>query len=308
MAWAVYVPILASLLFGLGASRFGRGANPATMVRLLVFSAVVVACLSAYSMFLLGCTLVGQLGFVAEVGHWSARAVSVDDPVERSVAVVAIAALAVAAVAASRIVAIRTLAFIRAYQLGRRLTPGKGLAVVHDAQPIAYALPGGVFVVSASLLRALTALERKVLLAHEAAHCRHKHHYWRAVADICGCVNPFLRPVASTVHALTERWADEAAATSVGDRRATAAALARTAELTNTWTTRTSHPAHATMLAVGDGNIADRVAALMAEPPRTSYWRIAVLAGLLAVTVVTAHIAGASLDSIFDAAASRPTG
>jgi BlaR1 peptidase M56 len=305
MAWAVYVPILASILFGLGAGRLGRSGNPATMVPLLVFSSVLLACLSAYSMFLLGCTLVGQFGFVAEVGHWSARAVSADDPVERSVAVAAIAALAVGAVAASRIVVVRTVAFIRAYRLGRRLTPGKGLAVVHDPQPIAYALPGGVFVVSASLLRALTAVERKVLLAHEAAHCRHKDHYWRTVADICGCINPFLRPAASTVHALTERWADEEAAMSIGDRRATAAALARTAELTRVWTTQ---PTRATMLAVGGGNVADRVAALLADPPRTSCWRIAALACLLAVVVVTAHIAGASLDSIFDAAASRPTG
>jgi beta-lactamase regulating signal transducer with metallopeptidase domain len=302
MAWAVYVPILASMLFGVGAARFGRGANPATMVRLLVLSAVLIACISAYSMFLLGCTLVGQLGFVAEVGHWSAKAVSVDDPVERSVAVVAIFALAAATIAAVRILGVRTLAFVRAYRLARELTPGKGLAVVHDVRPLAYALPGGVFVVSASLLRALTTLERKVLFAHEAAHCRHKHHYWRAVADICGCMNPFLRPVASTVHALTERWADEEAARSVGDRRATAAALVRTAELTRTWTTQ---PA---MLALGGGNVADRVEALMADPPRTSYWRVAVLATLLAVVVVTAHIAGASLDSIFDAAASNSTG
>jgi beta-lactamase regulating signal transducer with metallopeptidase domain len=301
MAWAVYVPIVASMLFGLGAGRFGRGANPATMVRLLVFSAVLIACISAYSMFLLGCTLVGQLGFVAEVGHWSAQAVSVDDPVERSVAVVAIVALAVAMIAATRILGMRTLAFIRAYRLARELTPGKGLAVVHDARPVAYALPGGVFVVSSSLLRALTAQERKVLLAHEAAHCRHKHHYWRAVADLCACINPFLRPAASTVHALTERWADEEAARSVGDRRATAAALVRTAELTRTWTN------HATMLAVGGGNVAERVEALMADPPRTSYWRVVVLAALLAIVVVTAHIAGASLDSMFDAAARHST-
>jgi hypothetical protein len=62
------------------------------------------------------------------------------------------------------------------------------------------------------------------------------------------------------------------------------------------------------MLALGGGNVADRVEALMADPPRTSYWRVAVLATLLAVVVVTAHIAGASLDSIFDAAASHSTG
>jgi hypothetical protein len=54
MAWAVYVPILASILFGMSAGRFGRGANPATMVWLLVLSSVLVACVSAYSMFLLG--------------------------------------------------------------------------------------------------------------------------------------------------------------------------------------------------------------------------------------------------------------
>jgi Zn-dependent protease with chaperone function len=302
MEWAVYVPILATAVLGLTARSFGRGANPATMVRLLVFAAILVAGLSAYSMLLLGCTLVCQMGFVAHIGHWSSEALSVHDPVERSVAVAAVLALAVATVVSTRLLVIRVVAFVRAYRVGRSLTPTKGLAVVRDVQPLAYALPGGVFVVSESLLRALTSVERKVLLAHEAAHCRHRHHYWRAAAEICAAINPLLRPVASTVYQLTERWADEAAAGSVGDRQVVASALARIAQLTQQWTSR---PA---LLAVGGGNVAERVAALMADPPRTSFWRIASLTSLVVVVVITAHIAEASLDAIFDAAASHAPG
>jgi Zn-dependent protease with chaperone function len=299
MQWAVYVPILASAVLGLTAKRFGRGANPATMTRLLVVTAVLIAGLGAYSMLLLGCTVVCQVGFVAHLGHWSTRALSAHDPVERSVAVVATVALAVAAVVSSRLLVQRIVAFVRAYRIGRRLTPSKGLAVVRDMQPLAYALPGGVFVVSESLLRALTAIERKVLIAHEAAHCRHRHHYWRAVAEICAAVNPLLRPVTSAVYQLTERWADEAAAKSVHDRATAASALDRIAALTQQWT---SKPA---LLAAGGGNVAERIAALRGDPPRTSYWRVALLIALVAVGVVTAHIAETNLDAIFDAAASH---
>jgi hypothetical protein len=297
MSWAVYIPILASAILGLTAKYFARGANPASMTRLIVAATVAISAFSAYAVFLLGCTLVGQVGFVATIGHWSAHTVSALDPVERSVAVAAVLALALASTMSCRLVIVRATAFLRAYRLGRQLSPAKGLAVVRDRKPLAYALPGGVYVVSNALLQALSPIERRVLLAHEAAHCRHGHHYWRAAAELSAAINPLLRPVVATVRILTERWADEAAAVSVGDRLATASALARAARLTQYWAAK---PA---FLAVGAGNVDDRVAALMSPPPRTSSWRVAVLIGLVAVVAVAAHIAGASLDTIFDSAA-----
>jgi beta-lactamase regulating signal transducer with metallopeptidase domain len=79
------------------------------------------------------------------------------------------------------------------------------------------------------MLSALDAPERHVLLAHERAHLAHHHARIRLVVDLAAAVNPILVPVRETVAFLLERWADERAAESAGDRRTAARALARAA-------------------------------------------------------------------------------
>jgi beta-lactamase regulating signal transducer with metallopeptidase domain len=108
------------------------------------------------------------------------------------------------------------------------------LIVVHSQQAIAHAVPGGrnrsdQIVVSDSLLRALEPGERRVLLAHERSHLRHRHDRYRRVTRIAARINPLLRPTVEATDLLLERWADEDAAHQVGSRQLTARALARAA-------------------------------------------------------------------------------
>ncbi|MEO5610358.1 MAG: hypothetical protein ABIQ61_00325, partial [Ornithinibacter sp.] len=74
---------------------------------------------------------------------------------------------------------------------------------------------------------ALPAAERRVLLAHEAAHLSHRHHLYIQAAELSAAANPLLRPLARAVGAAVERWADEAAAQAVGERSVVARAVAR---------------------------------------------------------------------------------
>jgi len=52
-----------------------------------------------------------------------------------------------------------------------------GVRIVSDARPIAYVEAGrdAAVVVSTGMLRALQPGERRAMLAHEAAHLRHRH-------------------------------------------------------------------------------------------------------------------------------------
>ncbi|MFE0465122.1 M56 family metallopeptidase [Kitasatospora sp. NPDC058965] len=105
------------------------------------------------------------------------------------------------------------------------------LAVLDDDRADAYALPGrpGRIVVTAGMLRALPAPERAALLAHERAHLTSRHHLFLAVAEYAAVLHPALRRLRDPLGYHLERWADESAARSVGDRAVTARAVGRAA-------------------------------------------------------------------------------
>jgi Zn-dependent protease with chaperone function len=193
---------------------------------------------------------------------------------------------------------------LRAAITCRRLGPAvDGLVVVDDDEPDAYALPGlgGRVVVSTAMLRSLTADERRVLLAHEAAHLSRRHHLWVLAAELAAAADPLLRPAATAVRAAVERDADEVAAGEVGDRMLTARALAR-AGLARAAIHRPTAPAAA--LAGADAAVADRARALLTGPPP----RRRVLAGMLAVlmlaTGVAALVTGMDTEARFETAQS----
>jgi hypothetical protein len=81
-------------------------------------------------------------------------------------------------------------------------------------------------VVSQAMLDALSREERLVLFAHERAHLRHGHHRYIAIADASATAIPLLRPLAASVRFACERWADEDAASVVGERQLVARAVA----------------------------------------------------------------------------------
>jgi Zn-dependent protease with chaperone function len=140
------------------------------------------------------------------------------------------------------------------------------LMVLDDDHADAYALPGrpGRIVVTAGMLRALPAPERAALLAHERAHLTSRHHLFLAAAEYAAVLHPALRQLRTPLGYHLERWADEDAARSVGDRAVTARAVGRAA-LAAARTPRRQRPLLAPAAAAGP--VPRRVAALLSPQP-----------------------------------------
>ncbi|WP_163568935.1 M56 family metallopeptidase [Fodinicola feengrottensis] len=152
----------------------------------------------------------------------------------------------------------------------------------------------GRIVITTALLRVLTAQQRHALLAHERSHLAHRHSWWLLVADLAAGVNPLLRPTATAIAQAVERWADEDAATVVGDRRLVATAVA-TAALARR---RSVSPG----LAAAGGHVPRRVRALLAPPPRRRPILLGTVIVLLACTAAATIAVERSGDQIFDRA------
>lgn len=136
------------------------------------------------------------------------------------------------------------------------------IEVVPTEEPVAYAVPGspGHVVVSSGMLRKLRPDEQRVLLAHEHAHLRHRHHRYLRVVDLAAAAVPVLVPMRAQVRFATERWADEEAVSEVGDRRLVALAISRAAIV------QAEHTSGRPLELAGLGVLA-RVDALLSDPP-----------------------------------------
>jgi Zn-dependent protease with chaperone function len=289
---ATALPLLASVMLYLGAPWLGRRLPPRTAVRLLTAASLVTALAAGFTLGVAGFVLMAQVPWIAMLGHWSPAVVASGETLPDAAAAVAAVAVTVLLAASVRRAVLAGSDLVRAALLCRRLGPSvAGLVVVDDDVPDAYALPGvgGRVVVSTAMLRALSAGERRVLLAHEAAHLTGRHHVYVQLAELAAAANPLLRPAAAAVELAVERWADEVAAEEVGDRALAARALAR-AGLARAAATRVG-PAVA--LAGADAGVADRARALLAAPPRPRPALAGALAALMLATVgavaVTAH-------------------
>jgi Zn-dependent protease with chaperone function len=278
---AMALPLLASLVLWLVGPWLGRRLPPHRAVRLLTAAMLVTALAAGFSLSVAGFVFIAQLPALGVLGHWSTTVVASGEPLPDGAATVAAAVVAVLLGAAGRRAVHACRDLVRAALTCRRLGPAvAGLVVVDDDVPDAYALPGlgGRVVVSTAMLRALPAAERRVLLAHEAAHLSCRHHVYVQVAELAAAANPLLRPAASAVRLAVERWADEVAADEVGDRALTARALAR-AGLVRAAARRHSPTA---ALAAADSTVAHRARALLDEPPPPR----SALAGALTVLMV----------------------
>ncbi|WP_248965631.1 M56 family metallopeptidase [Sphaerisporangium perillae] len=304
----VYTPFLVSMLLGLAIPHFGRRLPPATATRLLVGVGAAVAASSAFALACLAWTYLGQLPFIAALGDWSIRLLKAHDPVSPVTAMIALLALGIVSVAAAATVARRCLDYLRAARALRRMRGGPGgLVIVDDPAPGAYAVPGlpggrGRVVVSTGILRVLSADERRVLLAHERAHLRDRHHLYRAIATVAAALNPLLAALPRTVEYTTERWADERAAGEVGDRRLAARAIA-TAALA---TTHHPHQARSAVLGFHHGDVPSRVTCLLAAPPRRHPLVTALVIMALATCLAAVNEVRTDTETLFEQAASRP--
>jgi Zn-dependent protease with chaperone function len=285
MYFIVYLPFVASLLLAASGPRLAARMPPRTGTRLLLGAGFVCAVTSLLSLTLLAGTLIGRLPLVAAVGAWSGDRLRHGDPVSPITAKLAGTTLAVLAFAVAWTTARRIHALHRAHRACRRLGPRTGRLVVLDQETIeAFAVPAGRkdhgrIVVSTGMLRILNAAERRVLLAHEAAHLAHRHYRHRALAALITATNPLLATLPAAIHHLTERWADEDAAGAVTDRTLAARTLARAALATRQGERRP--PIEGAVLCFGRNDVPRRVRALLGPTPL----RRPVAAGLLTATL-----------------------
>jgi hypothetical protein len=289
------VPLLVGAMLGLSASRLVRWLPPATAVRLLTAGTLAAALSTGFVLSVAAFTALAQLPAVALAGRWSTHALADGGP--WALAVGAACGVAVLVLLGSGLRRALSSAgdLVAAEVACRRLGPGAhGLVVVDDDHPDAYALPGlgGLVVVSTAMLRALSADERRVLLAHEEAHLRCRHHAYIQLADLASAANPMLGPVSEAVRAGIERWADEEAATRAGDRALVARALAR-ASLAQHQSPAPSPRGLRAAMAATDSAVVARTRALLSPAPRPRRVLAAATAALMLAAVgaaaVTAH-------------------
>lgn len=279
MLISVYVPFAVSAVLAVLAPRLAPVLPPRVAAGALLCTAVVTAAGWVGALGLLAFTAFAQIPEVAREGRWSVPALRAQDPVRLAVAVACALALAVAcgtlAVSATR----RARALLRARRESRRLPDGGELVVLDDDAPCAFAVPGPPrrIVVSRGMLCALAdGGEREALLAHERAHLRGRHHLFQTAWLLTSAVNPLLLPLARTGGYVLERWADEEAAATVGDRTVVARAVARAA-LASSPSSPSSPSGRSgnagggrpgAALAATGGAVPRRVRALLVPPPR----------------------------------------
>ncbi|MDF3298903.1 M56 family metallopeptidase [Streptomyces tropicalis] len=289
-----YLPLLFPVPAALAARPLADRLDPRLATWLLTVGALALGGLGCAALGVVAAAGVVRLQPAAWVGHWSASVVRAGDTVTTVEAGAAAAILAAAVGAGARLLWRRMRALASAALEAACLPGHEQLAVVEDAAPDAYALPGlpGRVVVSTGMLDALGPADREAMLAHERAHLTCHHYAFVAAAHLAAAVNPLLRPAATAVTYTVERWADEYAAATCGDRRQVARAVGRAALATAHHPGRRRLPSAVLGLLgrrgplAGAGPVPRRVAALLAEPaPSTTLFRLPLLplAGAAAV-------------------------
>jgi Zn-dependent protease with chaperone function len=256
--------------------------RPAAAARAMTTLAVLSAASTLWALLIVVSANVVQLHGVAERLSWctdlAASHRETLGPIGASASVAFVAILASA---------------FRVRRCQRRLRAPSGhreLAIVQSEEPAAYALPGnpGQIVVSTGMLRSLAPDERRVLLAHERAHLRCRHHRYVRLTQLSAAAIPVLAPLNARVRHATERWADEEAVREVGDRSVVARAIARAA-IAQTNTMKGA-------LGIADTGLVQRIESLLDERPASSRLVelgltgvITCAAGGLALSVVLIH-------------------
>ncbi|MFC8452663.1 M56 family metallopeptidase [Kitasatospora sp. NPDC057223] len=310
---AVWVPLLLPLLAVAPARLLADALPPRAAAWVLAGTAAVLAGATLCSLGLLAAAGLLRLPPVAALGHLSPHWLAAATPGAALPAALAALALTVSAVLGGRVARGRSRDLRRAREalgdpapepfdplaaLRGLLAPGDHpLAVLADDRADAFALPGrpGRVVVTAGMLRALSAPERAALLAHERAHLSGRHHVFLTAAAYAAAVHPALRLLRTPLGYHLERWADEAAAVSVGDRTVTARAVGRAALAAS----RAPWPARPRLVpAAHSGPVPRRVAALLHPRPQSGTRRRS--AAALALAACLALTTAAALDATSD--------
>ena len=184
---------------------------------LLVLAALPTALVVAVA-FLAHAPVVG-LGF-----QWCARVIGLHGAVSPWLGVPVVTFLAVGAYRAGRLLSeYRTL----------RVDDAVPIHVARSERPYAVTLPGrgGQIVISSAMVELLDERERRIVLAHEAAHARYRHDRYLLAAEMGAALVPPLRGLSKRIGYSIERWADDVAAAECGDRSLVAVTLGKVALL-----------------------------------------------------------------------------
>ena len=274
MIWPLVLPALAAIAIGLFGGVVQRRLRPRPAVVILTVLAVSVTVAVAGALVLLMIGYVSQIPWVAEHVGWCRSLARSHDAVPTSVGLAASGGLVLMATAATR--------RVRRWRLTVALLAHEGpLEVLPTAERVAFVVPGrpGHIAVSSGLLNLLDAAERRVLFAHEGSHLRHRHHRYLAATEVAAAALPVLRPLRAHLRFATERWADEDAAASVGDRRLVARAIALAALGT------TVNPV---VLPLAQYGVAARVEALLSEQDSSRAVEATLAAALIGVVAAAA--------------------
>jgi Zn-dependent protease with chaperone function len=263
MTISVYVPAALSLLLA-AISRIVVARTAPTRAAAFVVAAMLCAAAATWGLVLLSATLLGCTSLVADEAL--ERGVQLQDPVPKVIGVTAVVLLISGTVRVARVLRARR-ATIRELRAVCSSCGTGELAVVALDAPHAFAVPGrpGRILVTRGLLSVLDGDERRVVLAHERAHLRSRHHWLRAATEVCAAVNPVLIPVREAVAFLVERGADEHAAAVTGSRELVARALTKAALASEAAERVRVWPAALPFTGCG---VSARVAALHSDPPR----------------------------------------
>lgn len=273
------LPGLIAALASVTAASVHRWLRPSTAAPALALVSVATALAVVWSLVMLAVGFLAHIAWLADMAAWC-RTVGV-----AHVAVPPAAGLMSIVVLAGMLWSVLRSGLRRGRTRARQTTTTE-LIVLPIDQPTAYAVPGrpGHIVVSRGMLRALDDDERRVLLAHERAHLRLRHHQYLRLVDIAVAVVPLLAPMATRVRFATERWADEEAASQIGDRRLVARAVARAALATSDFP--------APSLAFGGLGVPARVNALLDTAPSRG---VATGAVLTVTGVAVLAVAGSTI-------------
>ncbi|MFC9128111.1 M56 family metallopeptidase [Streptomyces sp. NPDC057099] len=276
----VFMPLVLPLTAWPVARLAEQHLHPRTATRLLTAMAAVLALCSTVCLGLVMVVGTAQLPGNPLPDGWSDPEVRAAVPYDEIVGKAAIPALCAVLVACGRTLWRHARIRHRAHRALSGL-PDTEVAVLPDAVPYAYALPGrrgggarrpvrgpraGRVVVTTGLLDQLRSAERRALFAHERAHLAARHDRFLLTVQLAARANPFLRPLRTAVAYTAERWADEEAARAIGSRRTVARAIG-TAALVSRGT-----PAPTLAGLAAPGPVPRRVAALLGPAPAVRTW------------------------------------
>lgn len=314
MTALLVVPLVLSALLGLFGPALAARSGPALTARLGPLTCVVVAGSTLASLAAVAAVAIARIDDVAAYARLSLRSVLSGWSAAPGWVGVALAAVVTAllGVAGYRLVILGRTAVAGQHLCRTLRRSAGGVHVLEDDRPAAFAVAGmrDRVVISTGLMRCLTPLEQTVVIAHERAHLRRRHHLSLSAMTIAVAADPLLAPMAAVVVRAVEREADEDAAAVVGDRRLVGLALAR-AGLATAGAARSapSGPAAtfaaargAGHLAIAGGEVPCRVEALLAPPAPVRAWAPTLLATTAMLAAWTTGVAVLATDHHLDRA------